>query len=494
MPSQPTSSRGEPSRPSAFKAQQSAARTTSTEPSTATPAEASSSLLHKVTGTKGKLINYRVLYDKTNNTVTYTNIMDDEKLATHLGTSDREHRGRSPPMQAVSTDDESESDSDVESECASCAENVRKTESKPVSDKVKGKGRMNKIKEVDENRAKELDDKCQGDNEDGFLATYRDKTYWVPRGRYERRFEDMLAEIGRMVRNARREAVHSESMDSLSTVDEELRRRNKGRDKGKGIEQNGGQQMEWKSDFEAEVGANKGDEEGEARAAGQREFEKSSTDPRDKDPSLSESDITVFQGLKGPLYSWVTHVCSFDQNPSFEFDEHCYTCGKLNYPIWEKYFEQQMQSFIKNLMKSKRDKQPSDTLIARRMQADEIAADMAKRPHEKAAREMEEEEEENPEEDAQSHQPLTQADFHDRVSFQGKLAIAAFQLEKAGDPAMLKLLEMRKENIAKLDRKYAGLHKGPPSEERRKKILAYFQERGRLIAGCDEQVKKLLGW
>jgi len=420
------------------------------------------------------LIKYRILHDKKNNTVSYTNIMDDEELATFHRANQRP-RGRSPSMHATSTDDESESDSDIESKSAILAED----EPENIPDEF-----------------------YQGNT-----VYIEGKKYWGTHG--SQTIDDLLAE--KMLRincnlwsddSAAVGSASSASTDSLDTVDRELRKRNQGQDKGKGVERDDKvlpdrtRIPERPQQTNSHRTQNSKNHEPKPQRHHEMQTFMAGTDPRKKDPSISISDISVFRSPNGSVYIWTTHICSFDQGPTFEADEHCYTCGRLNYPLWKKTFDEKMQSFKQKLMESNVNKQPSDMLIARRMQADEIAADMGWRTYGIAAQEPQDfktkEEKQSSDTRRKDRGVLDELTDKERIDIQR--TIAAGKLEMAGDLEMVKILETRYDNLAKLSRKYPGIREGPLTEEKKKMRDAFSQEMSKLNAEYNKQLKELVGW
>ena len=64
----------------------------------------------------------------------------------------------------------------------------------------------------------------------------------------------------------------------------------------------------------------------------------------------------------------------------------------------------------------------------------------------------------------------------------------------AGDLEMVKILETRYDNLAKLSRKYPGIREGPLTEEKKKMRDAFSQEMSKLNAEYNKQLKELVGW
>ena len=419
------------------------------------------------------LIKYRVLHDVEDNTVSYTNIMDDEELAMFRKSNQRP-RGRSPPVQAASFSEESGSDSDVEHGSARMAE----AEPNTIPDEFY----------------------------QGYTTFIDGKKYWVTNGLKTRK--DLLAEIMPSILrdmcshdSVTAGSARSASIDSLDTVERALRKRNKGQDKGKSVDRDEvlldrthvPDRPQWKTSHRTQDSKSK---ESQPQRHHEIQTFMSCTNPRIQDPTLNASDISVFQSPKGQFYSWITHVCSFDQGPPSDSDRNCHTCGKLNYLHLEKSFQEQMQGIIRKLMASKVDKRPSDMLIARRNRADGLVADMVRRFHEFAARGDQDckTEEEKQTSNSRRNDRTMRNDLTDKEKINKDRIIAAYQLEKAGDPEMLKLRDMRNEKMTKLMRKYPGIFDDPFTEEEKKIREAYFKEMSKVKAEYNEQVTELVGW
>ncbi|KAH7384952.1 hypothetical protein BKA64DRAFT_681832 [Cadophora sp. MPI-SDFR-AT-0126] len=296
-------------------------------------------------------------------------------------------------------------------------------------------------------------------------------------------------------------------MASLSTADEELRTRNKGWDKGKGIEKDGDAALRREveksqakiDEYEARDRAAKAEDHGKTPGAqsGQPKH------ARSKDPHPPRSTkVSQPGGIRGVMLYVANRDPRdnyFDPKPiKLPSDMRCHRCGRLNCGRWKEWVDEQMKSFVAEVTKSRRDDQPSDARTVRPAQADKTTGGMAERVHEKETPSRKKQSEPEQKQRKTVEQALVEAssDFLNWQTWRNTLRRIVSQEGRCGDPQILELNKVHEGDVVRLKEELRGLYEAYEAERWEgllDRIHAFLDEGWRVEGEYNEKVMKLLG-